>query len=709
MTEASCAKCHKQRGLRPEGREAERRLRDLRARRLLRLPQDARASRTSGSPGPILTQDRLEADAGLGEDLDPQSARGEADHLDAARLVQLEHQLARGRVRNEVEINATVAYLFANAEKHELAVTNPPRGDAKSGEQIVKSIGCLGCHVVDEKTRDEAGPAPHLRPAARRTSATRPPTSGSTTGSAIRSTTAPATYMPDLRLTDAQVADVATYLSTLKRPAATPPRRTPDQAAVDEVLLDYFTAVMPFEEAKADGREAGRAGEAARARPARHQPLRLLQLPRDQGLRERRSRSAPSCPKRAASWSRGSTSRSSTTSRTPRSSAGSGPSCTIRGSSTRAACCRRSRSCGCRTTTSPTRRIERLLTAIMSFQREIQPAAGDAGARSARRDFLDAGPRRSSTAATASAATSSKARGGDYLKLVADPSLGPPLLTPEGARVQPDWLYAFLRAPITIRPWLDVRMPTFGLDDQNLNGVIQLLRRDLEQRSGRSRRTRSCTRRRAPAAPARSCSTCCKCQQCHVLGAIPKDQPTANLAPDLRMASRAAAAGLDSRLAARRPATILPGTRMPAFWPDYPKSFYPQLGGDAEAQIRAIRDHLLTLRGGPSPEAADGAAAGSQLGRLRAAGLADGWACLAHRPCQPYRARYNLPECFGRTAGACPRVHPTAYIDDSAQVIGDVEIGEESSVWMTRRHPRRRALASGSAAGRTSRTAPSCT
>jgi carbonic anhydrase/acetyltransferase-like protein (isoleucine patch superfamily) len=29
-----------------------------------------------------------------------------------------------------------------------------------------------------------------------------------------------------------------------------------------------------------------------------------------------------------------------------------------------------------------------------------------------------------------------------------------------------------------------------------------------------------------------------------------------------------------------------------------------------------------------------------------------------------------------------PRIHPTAYIDDSAQVIGDVEVGEESSVWM---------------------------
>lgn len=27
-------------------------------------------------------------------------------------------------------------------------------------------------------------------------------------------------------------------------------------------------------------------------------------------------------------------------------------------------------------------------------------------------------------------------------------------------------------------------------------------------------------------------------------------------------------------------------------------------------------------------------------------------------------------------------MHPTAFIDDSAQVIGDVEVGEESSIWM---------------------------
>ena len=31
---------------------------------------------------------------------------------------------------------------------------------------------------------------------------------------------------------------------------------------------------------------------------------------------------------------------------------------------------------------------------------------------------------------------------------------------------------------------------------------------------------------------------------------------------------------------------------------------------------------------------------------------------------------------------ATPRVHERAYIDESAQVIGDVEIGEDSSIWM---------------------------
>ena len=31
--------------------------------------------------------------------------------------------------------------------------------------------------------------------------------------------------------------------------------------------------------------------------------------------------------------------------------------------------------------------------------------------------------------------------------------------------------------------------------------------------------------------------------------------------------------------------------------------------------------------------------------------------------------------------GVHPQIHPTAYVDESAQVIGDVHLGEEASIW----------------------------
>ena len=173
------------------------------------------------------------------------------------------------------------------------------------------------------------------------------------------------------------------------------------------------------------------------------------------------------------------------------------------------------------------------------------------------------------------------------------------MLTPEGARVQPDWLYAFLRGPITIRPWLNVRMPTFGLDDQNLNGVIRYFG-SVSNTIGPFQ-THEVIRASNVEASSKALFELLKCQQCHVLGAIPKDQPTANLAPDLRMAPERLQPDWILQWL-KKPSDILPGTRMPAFWADYPKSFYPQLNGDGEAQIRAIRDYLLTFRGGPTPK-----------------------------------------------------------------------------------------------------------
>jgi len=242
--------------------------------------------------------------------------------------------------------------------------------------------------------------------------------------------------------------------------------------------------------------------------------------------------------------------------------------------------------------------VDRLVTAIMSFQRDVQPAAALAP-RSARADAIGAGRtlvhRRNCVGCHII-----EDDGGDFLKLVADPSLGPPRLTPEGARVQPDWLYAFLRGPITIRPWLDVHMPTFGLGDPNLNGIIRYFGA-VSDTIGPFQ-THQIVRTASEEAVGKELFEKLQCQKCHVLGVIPKDQPTANLAPDLRMApERLNPEWLLPWL--RNPTVILPGTRMTQFWPTdmYPKSPYPELGGDAEAQIRAIRDYLMSLKGGPSP------------------------------------------------------------------------------------------------------------
>jgi hypothetical protein len=149
-------------------------------------------------------------------------------------------------------------------------------------------------------------------------------------------------------------------------------------------------------------------------------------------------------------------------------------------------------------------------------------------------------------------------------------------------------------------------MPSFNLDDAGWNGIIQYFGAVSDEL--RPFQTHQVVNTAAPLGTGRELFELLRCQQCHVLGTIPADQETSNLAPDLRMAyERLQPDWIADWM--RDPAAIVPGTRMPAFWPDHPKSYYPQLGGDAEAQITAIRDYLLTLRGGPSPAPAGSRAA----------------------------------------------------------------------------------------------------
>lgn len=501
--------------------------------------------------------------------------------------------------RNEAEIDAVVAYLFANTDDYTLPVTAPPQGDAQRGQEIVSSIGCLGCHVT-EGERSEVGP--------RRTFGQPLENIGSKTTYAwlynwVRDPNhySPGTYMPDLRLTDAQVADVATYLSSLRATGGDQPQATPDQAVVDAVLLDYLRSVMPFAQAQAEvarldpqakQMELGRRAISRYGCFSCHdikgfetaQPIGTDLSEAGSKLVSRLDFAFVDVPHTKLDWYE-------TKLHDPR----------IFDQGRVLTPLEKLRMPNFEFSDEE---VHRLLTAIMSFQREIQPQQAKPE-KTARRDFLVQGramvQRRNCVGCHVI-----EGAGGDYVQLVREPSLGPPLLTPTGARVQHDWLYAFLREPITIRPWLSVRMPSFNLDDANWNGLIQYF--GAVSNEIRPFQTHQVVQTSAPQGSGRELFDLLRCQQCHVLGSIPADQDVSNLAPDLRMAyERLQPDWIADWL--RAPAEIVPGTRMPAFWPDHPKSFYPQLGGDAEAQIIAIRDYLLTLRGGPSPRPAGSRAA----------------------------------------------------------------------------------------------------
>jgi mono/diheme cytochrome c family protein len=596
MTEASCAKCHKQNVYVPNAAALNVAYATYERAGCYACHKTKGFDTNVRKPGPILTK----IDSKLTQDWVKNWIRNPRAVKQTTWMPRFFYNSNNSSpddaTRNEAEINAIVAYLFANSEKYESAVKNPPHGDAKNGEEIVKSIGCQGCHVVGEGKRSEVGP--------RRTFGQPLENIGNKTTyewiyNWVRDPKhySPATYMPNLRLTDQQVADVATYLSGLKGPAGDAAKATPDQKAGDDILLDYLKNVMPFDDAKvqlAKWDEPTRQIELGRRAIGRYgcfscHDIKGFENAQSIGtdLSEEGSKlvtrldfafisDIPHTSKLA--WFRrklhdprvfdeGRVLQPLEKLRMPNFDLSD-------------------------------EEIERLTTAIMSFQREIQPAAA-LPVRSARVDNLVNGRtlvhRRNCVGCHII-----EGDGGDFVKLVPDSSLGPPMLTPEGARVQADWLYAFVRGPITIRPWLKVRMPTFGLDDPNINGVISYFGA-ISNTKGPFQ-TPHIVNTAQEQAVGKALFEKALCQKCHVLGTIPKDQDTSNLAPDLRMApERLNPDWILDWLKA--PATILPGTRMPQFWPDAPKSPFTELNGDAFAQMRAIRDHLMTFKGGPSPKA----------------------------------------------------------------------------------------------------------
>jgi cbb3-type cytochrome oxidase cytochrome c subunit len=184
------------------------------------------------------------------------------------------------------------------------------------------------------------------------------------------------------------------------------------------------------------------------------------------------------------------------------------------------------------------------------------------------------------------------------------PSFAPPILDGEGDKVQPDWLFGFLKDPTPIRPWLDVRMPTFGFTDGEADALVHHFaakdQRTFPFETFPHEPPRGATLQAALEMFGRDVFNC---WSCHQQGARKPEGPPEGWAPDLALAHERLNPDWIARWIAD-PQKMMPGTKMPTFYPpDDPQSGAPPdiLGGDPKRQIEVLRDYIFTLgrrRGG---------------------------------------------------------------------------------------------------------------
>ena len=205
-------------------------------------------------------------------------------------------------------------------------------------------------------------------------------------------------------------------------------------------------------------------------------------------------------------------------------------------------------------------------------------------------------------------------RGGFIRKYYQDNiTLAPPVLNGEGEKVQSPWLYNFLKSPITLRPWLEIRMPTFGFSDEHDTQLVNFF-------NGLSKVEQPyhyIDDRKIPAgyleaAKALTSPEYFNCFSCHVQGGKNPEGPKEGWAPDLAMARQRLNPNWIIKWL-KDPQKVQPGAKMPSFYPGGPDNI---LGGKEDLQIEALRDYLMTL-GRPVAAAPAAAAAAPQAPKAK--------------------------------------------------------------------------------------------
>ncbi len=245
-----------------------------------------------------------------------------------------------------------------------------------------------------------------------------------------------------------------------------------------------------------------------------------------------------------------------------------------------------------------------LAVLLKSFQPEKYPLSYIHN-RSEKLNRIDAG-RRLTKKYNCTGCHEIEGAGGDYRNvIVAHEGLNetnakqfaPPPLKAEGARVYPDWLFAFLKEPSEIRYGLKVRMPTFGLSDDDATTLVEYFS-TLDDEPFPYETLETPTPTNAELRVGKQIFDELQCISCHPAKGerIPEGSDKAGR-PDLSLAKeRLKPDWLIDWM--KDPQTFQPGTAMPQAWPlvgGQHMALDGYAGNDAEKQIQLVRDYLISL------------------------------------------------------------------------------------------------------------------
>ena len=190
---------------------------------------------------------------------------------------------------------------------------------------------------------------------------------------------------------------------------------------------------------------------------------------------------------------------------------------------------------------------------------------------------------------------------------------GPPILEGEGAKAQPGWLFTFLKAPWRMRPLTKIRMPTFGFTDAESTDIAAMFSAFDGSQFPYMDTTASRQSNPDELKIGKALFQFTGCQKCHVLGDVGETTPDGVVAPNLLMAKdRLRPAWLARWLA--DPNSIQNGTAMPGFWLSQGQLELAMKNNDVagdlagidpkmieayktsrELQIQAVRNYLMVL------------------------------------------------------------------------------------------------------------------